>query len=90
VSEAAVAERARAVIATDLDRPAEQVRDDLRLADLGVDSLGRANLWVSLGSAFEVDLDEKVFDAETVGAWIDAVETAVAAKLAAHQAKPGR
>ena len=77
------ADRIRALIAKDFSIPPERLSDDARLNDLGVDSIGMAEVIFNLEDAFNIKLPEPVVQLDTFGDVVRFVEGAVAEQTSA-------
>ena len=69
-------ERVRRLLASYLNVSADSVREDSRLEDLGVDSLGALELVFEIEEEFKVSVpDERIRDFTTVRAVCEGIET---------------
>lgn len=68
------ADRIRALIAKDFNIPPERLTDDARLEELGVDSIGMAEVIFNLEDALELKLPEPVEQLDTFGDVVRYVE----------------
>ena len=78
---AAAADRIRALIAKDFNIPPERLSDDARLDELGVDSIGMAEVIFNLEDAFGLKLVEPPAQMETFGEVVRYVEAMLAEQL---------
>ncbi len=84
-----MADRIRALIAKDFNIPLERLTDDARLDELGVDSIGMAEVIFNLEDALELTLPEPVEQLDTFGDVVRFVEGVIAQQpLKAATAEP--
>ncbi|MEP6559234.1 MAG: acyl carrier protein [Burkholderiales bacterium] len=72
------ADRIRALIAKDFNIPPERLSEDARLEELGVDSIGMAEVIFNLEDALELQLPEPVEPLATFGDVVRYVERVMA------------
>ena len=78
-----------AILARQLLLPPEEVAADARIADLGLDSLGKVEAIFAMEERFDISVpfnanepDQPEFDFSTVGSIVDGVEALIAQKAA--------